>query len=158
MADKARNVKISIPSTGYRHIMVFNRFRVETIENNIVLSHFGLVSDAGLLVDQCTCSSLKADLEGQKQINLDYLGSLGSLGDAPPHWLPTPPTQAAGYFNIISLTTSIQDIAEIALCCISGRAIFDARKPGGSALALEPIALLRSTVELHKHWLKDICK
>lgn len=49
------------------------------------------------------------------------------------------------------------DIGEITLNNLIGRELAE-MKPGATTIQAEPVALLRSNMELQKHWIKDLFK
>jgi len=78
-----KNVQLEYPRNGYRRLMPFNRFYVEQVDS-IIIIHFGLLSASGLLLDRYSAGITQLELNGQKASLLEYLGRLGSIGEAPP--------------------------------------------------------------------------
>lgn len=129
--------------------MAFNRFELERLEELIVI-HFGLVTPSGMLLDRYSAAIFKAELLAQKESVMDYLGKTGSLGDAPPGWQSPSIVSPIDLFNMISVSSN-PFVAETTLNNIVARTIIDQRTGAHAVIPSEPVALLRSTLELQKH-------
>lgn len=150
MAQKS--VRIEVPKSGYRRLMAFNRFYIESVDGFLIM-HFALLNTSGVLHDRYACTISKAELSFQKESFMNYLGKVGTLGDPPPAWQPTPsiaPIDFCNYFGLIGNS----DFAEINLCNVSARTASEA-KPNAQ-ISADAIALLRCSLEVQTHWLKGI--
>lgn len=148
----AKNIEIQIPQGGYRRLMIFNRIYVERVES-FVLMHFGFIGKSGALLDSYCCGISILELEAQKKSLMDYLGQAGSLGDPPPEWQPTASETQIDVCNHVGLCGN-PDLAEITLNNFVGRAV--AELPSSRKITPDPVALLRSTLNLQKHWIKAL--
>jgi hypothetical protein len=133
--------------------MPFNRHFVERVDEFLVM-HFGLIGSSGVLLDRYACAILKIELDVQRKSILDYLGQTGSLGDPPPTWQPPQGTFQIELCNQVGLCGN-PEFGEITLNNIVGKALSEMQQSSGR---LEPdaVALLRSSMERHKHWIKDL--
>lgn len=147
-----KSLRVETPPGGYRRLMTFNRYFVERIDC-FVLMHFALVSPSGSLLDAYSCSISKMELESQKKSLMAYLGQAGALSDPPPQWQPPVSTRAIDVINHIGLCGN-SEIGEITLNNIVGRVLAEAK--ASQVIKVDPIALLRSSMSVHKHWIKDI--
>lgn len=155
-SEKQQGIPIELPSKGFSKSMLFNRFAVED-ENDFRIIYFGYCSRSNVTIDQFACAVLKSDLQHQKEINLDYLGKLGTLPlEEPPQWQPQLTKQNIELVNQISLCR-FGETAEIMLHVFPVKAVLDAsrmkipEKVTGTA-----VALLRSNLDLHKHFVRII--
>jgi hypothetical protein len=149
-----KQVQIETPRGGYRRSMPFNRFYVERVDTFVII-HFGLVSHSGLVIDRYSACVCQLELNGQKESLMEYLGKLGSLGDAPPPWQPPATPATVELFNH-ALITSNPEVAELGLTNILVRAVNDLRQSTGGKVPAEPVALLRSTQETVKHLIRAL--
>jgi hypothetical protein len=118
-----------------------------------LLMHFGFIGASGL-IDHYTCAISLLELEVQKESLMEYLGKTGSLGDAPPPWQPPSRIQAIDLCNFIGVCGS-PEIAEITLNNFVHRIATEAASAGSRrAIPVQPVALLRSSMTIHKHWIK----
>jgi hypothetical protein len=149
-----KNVQLEIPRHGYRRLMPFNRFFVERVDT-IVILHFGLLNNSGLLLDRYSAAISQRELDGQKPSLMEYLGKLGSLGEAPPAWQPPAGPSSIELFNFV-LVSSNSEVAELGLNNVVVRAVNDLRQTTGGKVPAEPIALLRCTQETMKHLIREL--
>lgn len=136
-------------------MMPFNRYSTERFDGFVVM-HFGLLSPSGTLLDHYSCATTQLELENQKKSIMDYLGRTGSLGAAPAAWQPPMGLKQIDICNHIGLCGN-PDIAEITLNNMVGKELSEL-KPGQTTVRADTIALLRSSMELQKHWIKDLFK
>ena len=150
-------VLIELPMAGFRKRMLFNRFAVARDGDHRLLQ-FGCVAPVGWLMDHFVCAVHVSLVELQRQENMDYLGRLGELTSAPPVWQL--PENAK---NGVELVTQLNmcrhgTFAEIAMHNLSMRTLVNLGKNQKQppALLSEPVALLRSETELHKHFIREL--
>ncbi len=149
----AKGLHIETPNEGYTRFVPFNRFAVERIDVFAVM-HFGFLKDSALL-DHYSCAITAAELEVLKESLMDYLGRTGPLGDAPPHWPgPGALTKHFGLCNFIGVCGG-GEIAEITLNNFVSRAA-STMATSGKTLRAQPIALLKSSIGVHKHWIRAL--
>jgi hypothetical protein len=151
----AKSIRVEPASSIYRRLMPFNRYSFERFDGFVVM-HFGLVSPAGSLLDHYSCGSTQVELENLKKSLMEYLGKAGSLGEAPPEWHPPMGLKQVDVCNFIGVCGSPQ-IAETTLNNMVGKELAD-MKPSQNVLKADTIALLRSPLEVQKHWIKDLFK
>ena len=152
MADKG-SVQITLPTTGFRRSMFFNRFAVER-KDGFVLIHFGLVNNANVTVDSYSTVISELELSNQKKTTMDYLGRQGSLGEEPPAWQPSSgkTTELVSHLALAHHGT----IAETALFLFSFWSAMAESKRAKSNLNLnaDPVALLRSPLPIQQHLIR----
>ena len=151
--QKEMRIEIRLPKSGYPKTMFFNRFSVER-EDGFCLVRFGLVSKAGLLVDEFSCVLPQQTLEqGQKSL-LEYLDKVGQPKDkAPPAWQGALRGQRADVVDVVSMAFRT-DMAETCLCVFSMTAATRVKAgAAGESLEAQPLVLLRSSVELQRQLL-----
>jgi hypothetical protein len=156
MAEKTKghgSVTLEVTPSGFRKRMFFNRFAIIT-EGNFRIIHFGYILPGNVLIDHFACATPQEGLERLRHENLEYLGRLGALAlEAPEHWAPPPsviPIEPVNHFGLARHSSE----AEVTLHNFSIKALLDAAKVGNIKLVSEPVALLRSEVEVHKHFVK----
>ncbi len=152
---------IAVPTTGFRRFMFFNRFAVER-EDGFVRILFGNVNKASMLQDSYATAISEEELESLRASTMAYLGSQGTLLEAPPPWQPTAPigTELANHL----VMARHGSIAETSFYCFSfwsaltasqGAAALEARKPSGVPdLFAEAMALLRSPLAAQQHLIR----
>lgn len=146
-----KSLKLEFPKSGYRRSMPFNRFQIERVDN-LIISHFGLVSNSGLLLDRYSCAIFALELEYNKDSLMDYLGKVGTLADPPPVWQAHSVQLPVELFNQINVTSNPQ-LAETTLHNVTARAIAEST---GSSIQFEGVALLRSGLSLQAHWIRAL--
>jgi hypothetical protein len=150
-----RQYRVEISKNGYLRRMPFNRYSIERIDGMVIM-HFGFMTPSGALLDNFICAITQVELENQKKSLMDYLGKTGALDDPPPAWQPPPGIHPIDLCNHIGLCGN-PDIGEITLNNIVGRDLVE-MKPQQITVVAEAIAILRSQMNIQKHWIKDIFK
>ncbi len=152
MAAKG-SLQITLPTTGFKRSMLFNRFAVER-EDGFVLIHFGLVSKQNAQVDSYSAAISELELLNQKKTTMDYLGRQGTLGEEPPSWQP-PTEKKIELVNHIVMAHH-GPIAETAFFGFSfWSAMMESRKNKSDAvMTAEPIAVLRSPLVVQQHLIR----
>jgi hypothetical protein len=150
----AKFIRVETTGSAYRKTMPFNRYSFEKIDGFLVMQ-FGFLAPAGTLLDFYACAISEFELENQKKSIMEYLGKAGALGDGPPAWQP-PIGKSMDLCNHIGLCGSPK-IGEITLNNMAARELSEV-KPSHAIVKADTIALLRSSMEIHKHWLKDLYK
>lgn len=151
----AKTIRVETLRHGYRRSMPFNRYFIEKIDGFVVM-HFGLLAPSGNLLDCYSCAISLVELENQKKSLMDYLGKIGALGEAPAMWQPPAGLKHVDLCNHIGLCGN-SAIGEITLNNMVGREISE-MKPNQTTVQADTISLLRSSLEIQKHWLKDLFK
>ncbi|MDX1951978.1 MAG: hypothetical protein SFY81_07315 [Verrucomicrobiota bacterium] len=126
--------------------MPFNRFHVERIDS-IIVNHFALLSPTGVVMDRFSTAIFNVELEIQRASLLEHFKKAGNMGDTPPPWQPPATAIPIELFNQVILT-SHPEVAETLLNNFS--------RTTGATLPIEGIALLRSTPEVQRHWIKAL--
>lgn len=134
--------------------MPFNRFSVERVES-LVIIHFGLLNVGNILLDRFSASIFQKELDALKENLMEYLGKVGSLGDAPAQWQAPPVLTPVALFNHVGVTSN-PSVAELCLNNIVVRGIHELRQTTGGTMQVDPIILLRSTQDLQKHLLREL--
>jgi len=151
----SKQLRVEVAKVPYRRLMPFNRYYIEKFDG-LVLLHFGLLTPAGQLMDHYSCGCTQVELDNLKKSLMDYLGRTGSLGDAPPEWRPPIGMKPVDLCNYIGVCGN-QYIAETTLNNMVAKELADLKPSQNTAIA-DTIVLLRSTLELQKHWIKDLYK
>lgn len=151
----AKSIRVEMVTTGYRRLMPFNRYCIEKFDGLIIM-HFGLLTPGANLLDYYSCGTTQVEMDNIKKSLMEYLGRAGTLGEAPPEWRPPLGTKPVDVCNHVSVCGNPQ-IAETTLNNIVGRE-FTELKPSQTSIRADTIALLRSPMELQKHWIKDLFK
>jgi hypothetical protein len=149
-----KNVRFDFPRSGYKRLMPFNRFAVERIDS-LVIIHFGLVNNSGLLLDRYSIGIFQVELDALKENLMDYLGKTGSLAEPPPTWQPPSGINQVEVFNHVGVTSN-PDVAETSLNNLVVRGLHEARQTTGGAVPIDPVVLLRSTLEVQKHLIREL--
>lgn len=154
--QKEVRVEIHLPSRGYAKTMFFNRLRVEHDEGFCVVS-FGLVSRVGLLLDSYSCVLSRFTLDHNEKPLLGYLEQIGFPKEPPaPAWQGTPTQQILPVVDVINMATR-EEMAETCFWVFSLQAASRRRGPSSDeALEAQPLALLRSQVEIQKQLIKAL--
>jgi hypothetical protein len=146
-------LQIVLPTTGFRRLMLFNRFAVER-DMGFVIIHFGLVNKQNFLLDSYGSAISEADLLSQRKNCMDYLGGQGAMGEQPASWQP-PSEERVEVANHITMAHQGQ-IAETVLFSISlWSAIMELKKVKAERnLGVEAVALLRSPLAVQQHLIR----
>jgi hypothetical protein len=150
-------IDVKFPFTGFPRTHFFNRVRVEK-EPAFLVAQFGLVTGSGVL-DSYGCIIPNATLEHGKESLLGYYERIASgKGEPPPSWQGAAMGQRLDVVDFIHLAHR-SDQAEILLFVVSmwsttivGKS--EARRQDG--LQAQPVALLRSTLELQRFFIGQI--
>src|ERR1041385_7725752 len=137
-----KSLRFDFPKDSYRRLMPFNRFSVERVDP-LVIIHFGLINNSGVLLDRYSTCIFKMELEALKENLMEYLGKLGSLGEPPPAWQPASGLGPIEVFNHVGVTSNVS-VAETTLNNIVVRGLYETRQTGG-IYPVDAVALLRST-------------
>jgi hypothetical protein len=149
----AKGLQITTATTGYERLMPFNRVAVERFDG-LVLMHFGLVCPAGTLRDHYACGILELELQAQKDSLMEYLGRTGALDEAPEVWQSPKERTGIGVCNFIGVCGN-KEVGEITLNNFVARATSEALTlPKDRTVMAQPVALLRSGMGIHKHWIR----
>lgn len=151
----AKSIRIETAGHQYRRSMPFNRYSIEKTDGFVIM-HFGLLAASGNLLDYYACAISQIELDNQKKPLMDYLGKTGALSDAPPNWQPPIGLKQIELCNHIALCGNAQ-IGEITLNNLVGRELAEL-KSNQTTIQADTVGLLRSPIELQKHWLKDLFK
>jgi hypothetical protein len=147
----AKGLQLGAPSGGYPRLMAFNRSAIERLDD-IILMHFGLVNKSGMLLDRYSCAITVFELDAQKESLMEYLGRTGALGEAPQTWQPPNEAKQTDFCNFIGVASS-PAIGEITLNNFVGRAAAEMASQQ-KVLVAQPVALLKSGLDLHRHWIR----
>jgi hypothetical protein len=151
----AKTLEIQPPLVGYPRFVAFNRISIERVDI-FVLMHFGLLGTSGGLLDSYSCAIPSLELELQRKSLMDYLGRSSSLGDPPPDWQAPATGRPIDLCNHIGLCGN-PALGEITLNNFVGRAAAEIQG-NRKTIAAQPVALLKSTMELQKHWINALFK
>ena len=141
-----KEIAIQFTSAAARHFLFFNQIGIHPV-GDLVEMHFAYSSSkVGIIV-----VVEKEMLERQKPSFVKYLKQIG---------LPTEPMDASLYVrDPVAVTFADMiglarhgEMSEIACHAISWKAAVDSGKKGGGVKA-EPMALLRSHLEIHRNWI-----
>jgi hypothetical protein len=138
---------------GFPRTMYFNRFCIKR-QDDVRLLQFGLVVE-GVLVDKFSCLISSLSLEMNKQTLLEYCTRMGHPAeDEPPVWSGFSTEQSAHLIDAVSMAGRGVE-GETCFYYISHFATWREKKSGESDLTLtaQPVALLRSPVDLQKHFI-----
>ncbi len=160
--SKPEGMSVVVPTTGYRRFLFFNRFSVER-EDGFVHMQFGFVNKLNLLVDSYATVISEPELAVLRKSTIDYLGSHGTLLEAPPTWQPTAPmlTEVANHI----VMSRHGGVAEIIFYSFSFWSAVDAARraallkeakqaPETANVIAEPMALLRSPLRAQQHLIR----
>lgn len=137
--------------------MFFNRLQVER-EDSFSLVHFGLVSKSGLLLDSYSCVLPQQSLVQNKNHLLEYLGLIGqSTQKNPQPWQGGKSGAETSIADILGMSFRA-DMAETCLYVISitAAAMRQGRTSSSDSLEAQPLALLRSSVEMQRHFIEGL--
>ena len=148
---------MSLMSIGFEKRMLFNRFEIER-DGNFVILRFGYISKGHLLDHFAAACSVEA-ISAQREDNLKYLGQIGEIPLKEPEMWVVPATDyKIQLFNLIGLTRRDSE-AEITLHNFAAKTMVEAqRSKSAPQLVGEPIALLRSELGIHKHFIRALHK
>ncbi len=158
MSDKhkGRQVPVNLWGLGFEKRMLFNRFSIEE-DGSYRILRFGYISK-GHLLDHFAAACNKFVIDSQREENLKYLGEIGDIPlEEPEPWtLPTTDYKIQ-LFSLIGLTRRDSE-AEITLHNYSSKQLVEVQRSSKKAeqLVAEPIALLRSEINIHKHFLRAL--
>jgi len=106
--EKESRIEIRLPKSGYPRTMFFNRYGVDR-EDGFCLVRFGLVSKAGLLIDEYACILPQQTLESNKTSLLEYLGRIGNpKEEPPPAWQGHLPGKRAHVVDVLGMAVQNQ--------------------------------------------------
>jgi len=150
-AVKTQTLSIDLAETGFRTILLFNRFGIEVSDTH-VLVHFGYIVRSGDVLSSYTTALPKVFLDANMKDWMDYLGKIGN----PPErsidasWRPpVGQSRRVEFTNAIRLARLGVD-AELRCYAISIVSIVEKQKNGTSfskLLPSQPLALLQSSLE-----------
>lgn len=145
-----------MPQSGYPKTMFFNRLQVER-EDGFCLVHFGLVSKSGLLLDSYSCVLPHQALVQNEKSLLEYLGRIGQPKQKNPQpWQGGKAGADTDVADIVNMAFR-DDMAETCLCVFSmAAATRQRRTSSGDSLEAQPLVLLRSSVEMQKHFIEAL--
>jgi len=160
-ADKD-TLGITVPTTGFRRFMFFNRFTVDR-DDGFVHIQFGYVSKTNALVDTYATAISEFELDTLRGSTMSYLGSQGTLLDAPPLWQPPVaiPSELANHM----VMARHGNLAETIFYSFSFWSALDATKRAATlreakkpqqdlGVVAEPMALLRSPLRAQQHLIR----
>ncbi|WCJ58850.1 hypothetical protein NXS98_14150 [Fontisphaera persica] len=150
--QKEIRLEIQLPKDGFPKTMYFNRFRVERDEGYCLIQ-FGLMSAAGILLDQYSCVLPQRSLDQNQKSLLDYLARIGQPKQKNPlPWQGAPPGpgQKTDVADIIIMAIQ-SDMAETCFCVFPTTTV-TRQKPFSTqqSFTAQPLVLLRSSVEVQK--------
>lgn len=155
--EQAKEIKVEIrlPSGGYPKTMFFNRLRVDQ-EEGFHTVHFGLVSSSALL-DSYRCVLPERTLVQNQKALIDYLNRIGHPEPkAIQSWAGDPARAKADVVDIISMAFR-DSMAETCFCVFPLTAAARARRvTANSFVEAQPLALLRSSVEMQKQLIEAL--
>jgi hypothetical protein len=152
---KAVQLQVLIPEVGFPRTMFFNRFRVEKEEGFSILS-FGLVSNAGILVDSYCCVLTDEALENNKRSLLEYYGRTGEPKTQAVPWQGAPPPKKTDVVDVVSMTIQGKH-AETGLVLFSHVAAFKVVNAGaGKTVPGQAVVLLRSSTDVQMQLIKAL--
>ena len=145
-------IDVEFPSTGFTRSLFFNRFKIERLGNDS-LSHFGLVSEAGVLLDAYVCFISKLALEKNKVSMLRYLENIGRAEVTQPIvWAGV--TTLAHRIDVVDLmNASSGEHAELSFANLAIGPNLRKGTETKTRVVAQPLIILRSDVETHKQWI-----
>ncbi len=154
MASKP-TFQVTLPTTGFKHLMFFNRFAVDHDEE-FVFIHFGHVNKLNAQADAYSVAIAKIEVSNLRKSSMEFLGKQGSLGLEPPLWQPISEKRVE-LVNHINFARH-GGIAETVLSSFSFWGVMAEQKkskPSSSFLA-EAVALLRSPLSVQQHLIRSL--
>lgn len=148
------DVRLEIPEDRFPRVSFFNRLKFY-FDDEYCLVHFGFVVESGEVADQFSCVFQPQTLEDNKSRLLPYLDRIGQPSDSDRlgNWNPKLADLKPASADFIGMA-SRGGIGEISLCSHSvAAAIARSGSTESATLKAQPIALLRSNVVMHKHFL-----
>jgi len=153
--EKQLEVTRGIPENEYPRVVFFNRLKVES-EHGFRLVHFGLILKSGVMASYFPCVIDDQAVEENEARLVSYLERIGHPKSKLEVWHPAAPSVDAGFTDSIGMA-SRGEVAEISLCIYSVSAALHKRSGDGKvSLKAQPVALLRSNLELHRHFIKAL--
>ena len=130
--------------------MYFNRFQAER-EKDFMILHFGLVSETGMLLDQCHILIHRQAVERHKVSLITYLGQIGQPKESPTKpWQSRMATDRPELVDGVSMAYS-GDLSETAFWFFSMHAAsVRARMKTAEPVTAQPVVLLRSPLETQR--------
>lgn len=149
MSKGEARVRVTVPVTGYRRRMFFNRFAIQWLEGH-ALAHFALVDGAGNVRDSYACvlsrQTLKECWDGLGK----YFTRIGAPRSPGVEWLP--PTQAqTDLANFIFMGHSEE--AEIVLSAFATGPAAQRVKDKDEEIIMDAVAWLRCDLEIQRQFL-----
>ena len=152
---KTVSMEVEFPSAGFTRSMFFNRFSIEKLGVH-TLSHFGLVSESGVLIDSYICFFSKQAIDKNQNRMIRYLENIGRTtvsSVAPWPGVSTTPQR----IDIVDLIHASS--GEEAELCFANLAIGPNLRRGKTtkaAVSAQAITILRSDLETHKLWIDQL--
>jgi hypothetical protein len=137
--------------------MLFNRFAV-VADGDYRLLHFAYFQAGNVLIDHFLCAVHVDVLESQRKENLEYMGRLGDLSvPGPEKWVPPATKLNVELVSHLAFCRRGSE-AEASFHNFSVRSILDLSQSlrSGAVLRSEAVALLKSEVEIHKHFVRSL--
>lgn len=148
-------LRLTIPKTGYRTAMYFNRYQLLRLDCG-VLMRFGLFASSAM-VGFYECFLGNRCIENQKDDLLQYLGRSEHLIGTRPEIVGINAPQWSQPENVDLLRLAHWDEAEICMCRVAVGPWTGVQHPEGvQEVPAEPVAVLRCTVSTQLNLVKDL--
>ncbi|NLH73442.1 MAG: hypothetical protein GX456_10350 [Verrucomicrobia bacterium] len=142
-------IRVSVPTTGYRRRMFFNRFAIQWICGH-ALAHFALVDAVGNLRDSYACVLSRQTLNESRERLGKYLARIGTPENPEADWVP-PAQGQTDMANFILM--GYGEEAEILLAAFAVGPAIQRSKEKNEEIAMEPVACLRCDLETQRQFL-----
>ena len=147
-SEKEIKVEVNLPQTGFPKVLYFNRLRVDR-EIGFCLVQFGLVV-ASDLVDSYCCVLTDDVLRQNEKALVEYSSKLGGTGTAET-WKGISASRRVDVADVVAMSFRGL-VTETCLFSfsMSSASRFATKQGTGNPLPSQPLALLRSSIELQK--------
>ncbi|MBI2928789.1 MAG: hypothetical protein HYY24_24260 [Verrucomicrobia bacterium] len=143
-------IKLSVPATGYRRRMFFNRFALQWIDGH-ALACFALVDESGILRDTYACMLTRQTLKESKESLGKYLGRIGAPKGAPAAW--SPPSQPLTTDVATVINMGYTEEAEIVFGTFAVVPAIQQVKAADKEIQVDGVACLRCDLETQRQFL-----
>ncbi len=142
-------IRVSVPITGYRRRMFFNRFAIQWLDGH-ALAHFALVDGAGNVRDSYACVLSRQTLKESREGLGKYFARIGAPKNARVEWLPPSqvPTDMANFVFM-----GHGEEAEIVLTAFAAGPAVQRAKDKDEDIGMDAVAWLRCELETQRQFL-----